>query len=206
MKRCTKCAVGRSIRSMVVGRCMRVGKGRGTLDWPGAGAALSSLMQTYACLRNAPASAATAAAAASDLMLIARDNLISNQNSKSQISETPNENCEMRVDKWEMQESGQWKGEREREGAEVCLCAWKCNHRLLSTCALMRPLRQRQRQRQLQLVEAERQPWSKQQPHQPPRTPFRVLVVVTRYWEIGKILWERRFVYAAKGFSHVYNI
>lgn len=86
---------------------MRVGKGRGTLDWPGAGAALSSLMQTYACLRNAPASAATAAAAASDLMLIARDNLISNQNSKSQISETPNENCEMRVDKWEMQESGQ---------------------------------------------------------------------------------------------------
>lgn len=83
----------------------RRGKGRRALDWPGAGAALSSLMQTYACLRNAPASAA--AAAASDLMLIARDNLISNQNSKSQISETPNENCEMRVDKWEMQESGQ---------------------------------------------------------------------------------------------------
>lgn len=77
--------------------------GRGTLDRPGAGAALSSLMQTYACLRNATASAA----AASDLMLIARDNLISNQNSKSQISETPNENCEMSVDKWEMEEGAE---------------------------------------------------------------------------------------------------
>lgn len=81
-----------------------MGRGRreDILDSPGAGAALSSLMQTYACLHKSPATAE--AAAASDLMLIARDNLISNQNSKSQISETPNENCEMRVDKWPREE------------------------------------------------------------------------------------------------------
>lgn len=83
---------------------VKEGRGGGrkeeVLDRPGAGAALSSLMQTYACLHKAPVSTA----AASDLMLIARDNLISNQNSKSQISETPNENCEMRVDKWAKEE------------------------------------------------------------------------------------------------------
>lgn len=92
------------------------GEGRGTLDRPGAGAALSSLMQTYACLHNAPASAA----AASDLMLIARDNLISNQNSKSQISETANENCEMRVDKWEMEERAE-SGKSEKGSGILCV-------------------------------------------------------------------------------------
>lgn len=84
-------------------------RGEGILDSPGAGAALSSLMQTYACLHKSPATAA----AASDLMLIARDNLISNQNSKSQISETPNENCEMRVDKWPREEEEEVGGSRE---------------------------------------------------------------------------------------------
>lgn len=98
---------------------MKGGRGEGILDSPGAGAALSSLMQTYACLHKSPATAAAAAAAASDLMLIARDNLISNQNSKSQISETPNENCEMRVDKWPREEE---EGGRRESGKSGCVC------------------------------------------------------------------------------------
>lgn len=99
----------------------------------------------------------------------------------------------MRIAKWELINGKCRSSERgrEREGAEVCLCAWKCNHRLLSTCALMRPLRQRQRQRQRQLVEAERQPWSKQQPHQPPRNPLRAhhsacLLLLRAIGKLGK--------------------
>lgn len=125
IKRCMKCAVGCSKQAL----CRAIGDvGGGSTDLshePGAGVrwmgggwmvvALSWLMQTYACLHNATEAA---------LMLIARDNLISNQNSKSQISELPNEKCEMvngKCSRPELGCGGVAMGE---------MLSWKCNQRL----------------------------------------------------------------------------
>jgi len=122
MKRCTKCAVGCSSHHLH----HPLGGGSGT----GTGTAPS---RTHTRSENAELPAgginrgrgngccnfvananirlfAQFSSFSSSLMLITRDNLISNQNSKSQISDSPNEKCEMRDDKWKMME--EWEKER----------------------------------------------------------------------------------------------